>query len=124
MTTVDHPRTSRPYDPRDISSKAFWTQTAPEREKTYAVLRAEAERDAVRFVQVLEHRAESRAELLAEGHGFRRDHRDLDAPLAERRGRFQADEARAEHHGPRDISTPCPPHKGEGDIGAAFRSAP
>lgn len=42
MTTVDHPRTSRPYDARDISSKAFWTQTATEREQTYAVLRAEA----------------------------------------------------------------------------------
>ena len=41
MTTVAHPRDTRPYDPADISSRAFWSQTAAEREKTYAVLRAE-----------------------------------------------------------------------------------
>jgi len=40
MTTVAHPRDTRPYDPADISSRAFWSQTAAEREKTYAVLRA------------------------------------------------------------------------------------
>ncbi|BBX38379.1 cytochrome P450 [Mycolicibacterium mageritense] len=32
---------SRPYDPIDISSKAFWSTTAAEREKSFAQLRAE-----------------------------------------------------------------------------------
>jgi cytochrome P450 len=41
MTTVAHPRRTRPYDLADVSSRAFWTQTAAEREKTFAVLRAE-----------------------------------------------------------------------------------
>ncbi len=32
MTTVAHPRETRPYDPADISSRRFWSQTAAERE--------------------------------------------------------------------------------------------
>jgi cytochrome P450 len=34
-------RTTRPYDPADISSRAFWSLTAAERERTFAMLRAE-----------------------------------------------------------------------------------
>ena len=41
MTAVAQPRDTRPYDQADLSSRAFWSQTAAEREKTYAVLRAE-----------------------------------------------------------------------------------
>ena len=41
MTAVAHSRESRPYDPADLSSRAFWSQTAVEREETFAVLRAE-----------------------------------------------------------------------------------
>lgn len=41
MTTVAHPRDARPYDPADISSRRFWSQTAAERERTYAELRAQ-----------------------------------------------------------------------------------
>ena len=41
MTTVADSRESRPYDPADLSSRAFWSQTAAEREETFAVLRAE-----------------------------------------------------------------------------------
>lgn len=41
MTTVAHPRDTRPYDPADISSRRFWSQTAAGRERTYAELRAE-----------------------------------------------------------------------------------
>jgi cytochrome P450 len=33
--------TTRPYDALDISSNAFWSTTAPERERKFAVLRAE-----------------------------------------------------------------------------------
>lgn len=40
MTSVSE-RESRPYDPADLSSRAFWSQTAVEREETFAVLRAE-----------------------------------------------------------------------------------
>ena len=40
MTAVAQPRDTRPYDQADLSSRAFWSQTAAEREKTYAVLRA------------------------------------------------------------------------------------
>jgi len=32
---------ARPYDPIDLSSRAFWSTTAADREKTFAVLRAE-----------------------------------------------------------------------------------
>ena len=32
---------TRPYDPIDVSSLEFWTTTAPEREQTFATLRAE-----------------------------------------------------------------------------------
>ena len=35
-----HPRATRPYDPADLSSAAFWAQTAAERERTFAELRA------------------------------------------------------------------------------------
>ncbi len=41
MTAVAHSRESRPYDPAHLSSRAFWSQTAVEREETFAVLRAE-----------------------------------------------------------------------------------
>lgn len=41
MTAVAHSRESRPYDPADLSSRAFWSQTAVEREETFAELRAE-----------------------------------------------------------------------------------
>lgn len=41
MTAVADSRESRPYDPADLSSRAFWSQTAAEREETFAVLRAE-----------------------------------------------------------------------------------
>lgn len=41
MTAVADLRGSRPYDPADLSSRAFWSQTAAEREETFAVLRAE-----------------------------------------------------------------------------------
>ncbi|MGZ4556864.1 MAG: cytochrome P450, partial [Mycobacteriaceae bacterium] len=34
-------RAARPYDELDLSSMDFWTITAQEREKTFAVLRAE-----------------------------------------------------------------------------------
>ena len=33
-------RAERPYDPADLSSLAFWSSTAVERERTYAELRA------------------------------------------------------------------------------------
>jgi cytochrome P450 len=33
--------TGRPYDPIDLSSRAFWSTTAAERERSFAVLRAE-----------------------------------------------------------------------------------
>jgi cytochrome P450 len=39
MTTVV-PRAQRPYDPADLSSLEFWSQTAAEREETFAELRA------------------------------------------------------------------------------------
>lgn len=39
MTTIASP--TRPYDSVDISSKAFWSTTAAERESTFAVLRKE-----------------------------------------------------------------------------------
>lgn len=32
---------ARSYDPVDLSSRAFWSSTAAERERSYAVLRAE-----------------------------------------------------------------------------------
>jgi cytochrome P450 len=35
------PETTRPYDPIDLSSRAFWSATAAERECSFAVLRAE-----------------------------------------------------------------------------------
>ncbi len=35
------PATTRGYDPVDLSSRAFWSTTAAERERSYAVLRAE-----------------------------------------------------------------------------------
>ncbi|WP_127781759.1 cytochrome P450 [Rhodococcus sp. X156] len=44
MTTTPHaahPRETRPKDPADISSTAFWSKTAAERETTFAELRAE-----------------------------------------------------------------------------------
>lgn len=39
MTAVV-PRAERPYDPADLSSLEFWSQTASEREETFAELRA------------------------------------------------------------------------------------
>ena len=41
MTTPSVASPARPYDPIDLSSKAFWSTTAAEREKAFAVLRAE-----------------------------------------------------------------------------------
>lgn len=43
MTATDVPtaRSTRPYDPADLSSNAFWASTAAEREQTFAELRAE-----------------------------------------------------------------------------------
>ncbi len=41
MTAQVEPRESRPYDPADLSSRAFWSRTAAEREETFAELRAE-----------------------------------------------------------------------------------
>ncbi len=41
MTVSPLTPTSRPYDPIDLSSRAFWSTTAAEREKSFAVLRAE-----------------------------------------------------------------------------------
>lgn len=41
MTTSAPPRATRPYDPADLSSQAFWSKTAPEREVVFAELRAE-----------------------------------------------------------------------------------
>lgn len=38
MTTLLPP--ARPYDPADLSSRSFWSQTAAERERTFAELRA------------------------------------------------------------------------------------
>jgi cytochrome P450 len=40
VTTTDL-RTSRSYDPADLSSRAFWSKTAAERERTFAELRGE-----------------------------------------------------------------------------------
>ena len=40
-TTTETGRAGRPYDEADLSSLAFWQSTAEEREKTFAVLRAE-----------------------------------------------------------------------------------
>lgn len=40
MTTAAVARTARPYDPADISSHAFWSGTAKDREKVFAELRA------------------------------------------------------------------------------------
>ena len=40
MTTLV-PRAERAYDPADLSSTAFWSQTAAERERTFAELRAQ-----------------------------------------------------------------------------------
>ena len=41
MTVTATERAQRPYDPADLSSVAFWSQTAPERERTFAELRAQ-----------------------------------------------------------------------------------
>ncbi|MDQ6838570.1 MAG: cytochrome P450 [Actinomycetota bacterium] len=41
MSLASSERADRPYDPADLSSTAFWSSTAVEREKTFAVLRAE-----------------------------------------------------------------------------------
>ncbi len=41
MTQTVPDRTSRPYDPADLSSLAFWSQTAAEREVVFAQLRAD-----------------------------------------------------------------------------------
>lgn len=41
MTTAPTKRADRPYDEADLSSHKFWSTTAAEREKTFAVLRAE-----------------------------------------------------------------------------------
>ncbi len=40
-TTAGMSGTSRAYDPIDLSSRAFWSTTAAERERSFAVLRAE-----------------------------------------------------------------------------------
>ncbi|OBH11493.1 cytochrome P450 [Mycobacterium sp. E1747] len=39
--TSGNARPGRPYDPIDLSSRAFWSTTAAERERSFAVLRAE-----------------------------------------------------------------------------------
>ena len=39
--TTGMPGISRAYDPIDLSSRAFWSKTAAERERSFAVLRAE-----------------------------------------------------------------------------------
>ncbi|MCH1867687.1 cytochrome P450 [Nocardioides sp. CFH 31398] len=41
MTATALDRDDRPYDPADLSSEAFWSSTAAERERTFATLRAE-----------------------------------------------------------------------------------
>lgn len=41
MTAQIGTRQSRPYDPADLSTRAFWSSTAVEREQTFAQLRAE-----------------------------------------------------------------------------------
>lgn len=40
-TSLPQPRETRPHDPADLSSRAFWCQTAAEREVTFAELRRE-----------------------------------------------------------------------------------
>ena len=39
MTSLATPRDTRPYDPADVSSLAFWSTTAAERERVFAELR-------------------------------------------------------------------------------------